>query len=165
MLDFQLRSANRDDAETLLYFIGELARYENLSDKVLATTSDIIKHGFSERPYFEAILAEKPDRAPLGMALYFFTFSTFLAKPTLYLEDLFVLPEFRGHGIGKAFFKEIVKIAQKKGCGRVEWSVLDWNAPAKRLYQRLGAEILADWRIVRLSGEALARVAKRDGSS
>jgi GNAT superfamily N-acetyltransferase len=153
---YKIRKASKKDAETILFFINRLADYEKLSDKVNATTDLLIKYGFSDRPFFEALIAKDDQDAPLGLALYFFTFSTFLAKPTLYLEDLFVLPEYRGLGIGKRFFRELVGIAQDYGCGRMEWSVLDWNSPSIEFYKALGAEPVSGWTTYRLDQQALA---------
>ena len=150
MLKYHIRPATRDDAKTVLELVIKLAAYEKLSDQVRATAHDIVKCGFSERPYFEALLAVDSDDNPLGLALYFFTFSTFLARPSLYLEDLFVSPEYRGQGIGKAFFREMIKIAQKRECGRIEWSVLDWNESSIKFYKSLGARPVEGWTMYRL---------------
>jgi GNAT superfamily N-acetyltransferase len=155
MFNYTIRPATRDDADTILFFISQLAEYEKLTHMVNATKEFIIEYGFGERPYFEALLAEKEDGTPLGLALYFFTFSTFLAKPTLYLEDLFVLPEYRDNGIGKQFFRELVTIARERNCGRVEWSVLDWNEPSIQFYKSLGALPVDGWTTYRLTGDAL----------
>lgn len=155
MLNFTIRPARRDDADTLLFFIKKLAEYERLSDQVYATTEKIIQYGFGDRPYFNALLAQDADGRSLGLASYFFIFSTFLCLPTLYLEDLFVLPEYRGHGIGSAFFRHIVRIANEHNCGRVEWSVLDWNDRAIGFYKALGAYPVGGWTDYRLDGAKL----------
>lgn len=156
MFNYSIRPAQHNDANTILFFINKLAEYEKLSDQVNATEEMIQRYGFGERPYFEALLAEQDNGTPIGFALYFYTFSTFLAKPTLYLEDLFVLPEFRGHGVGKQFFRELVKIAKERNCGRVEWSVLDWNEPSIQFYKSLGAAPVDGWTIYRLDEKAIS---------
>ena len=115
-------------------------------------------HGFGRRRYFETLICRRGGR-PIGFALYFFTYSTFLARPTLYLEDLFVLPEERGRGAGQALLRALARIAVRRRCGRMEWAVLDWNRPAIRFYQRLGAELRRDWILTRLTGTPLARLA------
>ena len=153
MFEYNIRSATGEDAARLLDFIRKLAEYEKLSDSVTASTERLRKYGFSDHPYFEALLAEDADGCALGMALYFFTFSTFLAKPTLYLEDLFVLPEWRNNGIGKSFFRRLLAIAKERGCGRVEWSVLDWNEASIHFYESIGATPVKGWTAYRLEKE------------
>src|SRR5688572_23931870 len=125
-----------------------------------ATAARVRAHGFGRRRYFETIICRRGGR-PVGMALYFFTFSTFLARPTLYLEDLFVLPEERGAGAGKALLAALARIAVKRGCGRLEWAVLDWNRPAIRFYERLGARLRRQWILTRLTGAPLRSLARR----
>ena len=155
-MQFSIRKATREDADVILHFIRQLSEYEKLADSVSATRELILKFGFGERPCFEALLAENDDGEPLGMALYFYTFSTFLSRPTLYLEDLFVSPQSRANGVGKALLRELVEIARQRGCGRVEWAVLDWNEPAIRFYESLGANPVSGWTIYRLDGKNLA---------
>ena len=139
--------------------IRALAEYERLSDQLVSTEDDI-RHGlFGPRPYAEVILA-KSDGRTVGFALFFHNYSTFLGRPGIYLEDLFVLPERRGVGIGRALFAALARIAVERGCGRLEWSVLDWNDTALGFYRRMGAIVMDDWRICRLTGEALAQTAK-----
>jgi GNAT superfamily N-acetyltransferase len=140
----------------ILAFIRDLAIYEKLLPEVIATEAALRDSLFGPQPAAHVVIAESGNR-PAGFALYFFTYSTFLAKPGLYLEDLFVNPEFRGAGIGKALLLHLAKIAHARGCGRMEWTVLDWNEPAKGFYKKLGAVPLDDWRIMRLTGPALAQ--------
>ena len=153
-----IRSATADDVPQILNFIRALATYEKLLDEVVATEATLHQTLFGASPAAEVVLAEVDGR-PAGFALYFFNYSTFLAQPGLYLEDLFVAPEFRGQGTGKALLLHLAKIANDRGCGRMEWSVLDWNEPAKGFYRKLGARLLDDWRICRLTGAALKQYA------
>jgi GNAT superfamily N-acetyltransferase len=135
--------------------IRELAEYERLLDEVSLDESLLAEHLFGSRPYVEALLAE--DQAgPAGFALFFHNYSTFLGRPGIYLEDLFVRPEHRGRGIGRALLQELARLAVARGCGRLEWAVLDWNQPAIGFYERLGARPNSDWTTYRLSGEALS---------
>jgi len=136
-----------------------LAEYERLAHEVRATPARVRAHGFGPRRYFETLICRREGR-PIGFALYFFTYSTFLARPTLYLEDLFVLPEERGGGAGKALLKALARIAVRRGCGRLEWAVLDWNRPAIGFYKRLGARLNKQWIITRLTGTPLRRLAR-----
>lgn len=151
-----IRSATAADVPIILSFIRDLAVYEKLLPEVVATEDSLRATLFSQPPAAHVVIAEEGGR-PAGFALYFFNYSTFLAKPGLYLEDLFVKPEFRGHGIGKALLLHLAKFANARGCGRMEWSVLDWNEPAKGFYKKLGAVPLDDWRVMRLTGTALAQ--------
>lgn len=155
-----LRAALVQDCPLILHFIQELAAYERLSDTVVTDAATLQQHLFppTGAPAAQCLLAFADDR-PVGFALYFFNFSTFLGRPGLYLEDLFVLPADRGQGHGKALIVELARIAHHRGCGRLEWSVLDWNTPAITFYQHLGAQILADWRICRLDRTGIARLA------
>ena len=153
-----LRSATVDDVPLILAFIRDLADYEKLSHEVVATEATLRATLFGTPPAAHVVLAEVAG-APAGFALYFFNYSTFLARPGLYLEDLFVKPAHRGHGVGKALLLHLARIANQRGCGRMEWSVLDWNEPAKGFYRRLGAAPMDDWRICRLTGAALAQYA------
>jgi len=158
-----IRSANAADVPLILDFIRGLADYEKLSHEVVATESTLRATLFpadpAARPAAECILAFAAEGAPAGFALYFFNYSTFLAQPGLYLEDLFVRPEFRGHGLGKALLLHLAALANRRGCGRMEWTVLDWNRPAIAFYESLGAVRKTEWQICRLTGPALARYA------
>ncbi|QQE65013.1 GNAT family N-acetyltransferase [Leptolyngbya sp. BL0902] len=151
-----IRPATPADVPTLVALIQSLAEYEKLSHEVTGRPEDLARHLFGERPYAEAVLAEL-EGSTAGMALYFYNFSTFLMQPGLYLEDVFVLPNYRRRGVGQALLKYLGQVALEKGCGRFEWSVLDWNTPAIEFYQRLGAEIKPEWQLCRLTGEALQR--------
>ena len=151
-----IREAQPSDVPVILGMIRELAEYERLLHMVVATEESLPRSLFGSRPYAEALLAEVGGEA-VGFALYFHNFSTFLGKPGLYLEDLFVKPAFRGRGIGKALLSRVARIAVERDCGRMEWSVLDWNEPSIRFYESLGAKPLDDWTIFRLTGDALQR--------
>jgi GNAT superfamily N-acetyltransferase len=153
-----IRPATRGDVSTILAFIRALAVYEREPDAVSATEADLLRHGFGDHPYYECLIAEQ-DGVPAGFALFFYDYSTWLGRPGLYLEDLFVHPEFRGLGIGKALLQRVAAIAIEKGCPRMKWEVLDWNTPAIDFYTAMGAEFLDTWRNVRLSGEALRLLA------
>jgi GNAT superfamily N-acetyltransferase len=154
---FHLRRAEPRDVEQLVELIGALAAYEKLSHLVQITPEVLTRHLFGERPVIETLVAELEPGQVIGFALFFTNFSTFLGKPGLYLEDLFVRPEQRGHGVGRALLEALARIALERDYGRVEWSVLDWNAPAIGFYEQLGASVLPDWRICRLTGAALER--------
>jgi len=154
-----IRPATRADVSTILSFIRALAAYEREPGAAIATEEDLLRDGFGDHPYYSCLIAEE-DGAPAGFALYFFDYSTWLGRPGLYLEDLFVHPEFRGRGIGKALLQRVAAIALEKGCPRMKWEVLDWNTPAIDFYAAMGAEFLDTWRNVRLSGEALRRLAE-----
>jgi len=156
----RLRRGTRRDVPTILALIRGLADYEKLTHQVEATTARLRQHGFGRRRYFETLICER-GRTPIGFALYVFTYSTFLARPTLYLEDLFVLPGERGQGAGRALLGALARIAVRKGCGRMEWAVLDWNAPAIRFYESLDAELRKEWILTRLTGAPLRRLASR----
>ena len=155
-----IRSATAADTALILQFIRALADFEKLSHEVAATETQLRTTLFpaTGAPAAHCVIAYA-DGMPAGFALYFFNYSTFLAKPGLYLEDLFVKPEFRGHGIGKALLLHLAKYANALDCGRMEWSVLDWNQPAIEFYENLGARRLRDWQICRLTGPKLARYA------
>lgn len=154
----QLRLAERTDVGQILQFITALAEYEKLLDQVVATEQKLLDTLFGEQPYAEVVIAEYQQQ-PAGFALFFHNYSTFLAKPGIYLEDLFVLPELRGKGIGKALITYLAQLAIARDCGRLEWSVLDWNQPAIDFYQSLGATMLDDWRINRVTGASLQQMA------
>jgi len=156
-----IRSATRDDVPLILDFIRELAVYERLADAVVATADDLRRTLFGERPFAEVLLAEL-DGEPAGFALFFHNYSTFLGRPGLYLEDLFVRERWRGRGIGLALMRELARLAVARGCGRFEWACLDWNEPAIAFYRRLGAEPQDDWTVFRLAGDPLQRLAAGD---
>jgi GNAT superfamily N-acetyltransferase len=154
----EIRPASVADSDILVGLIRELADYERLSQEVTGDTELLREHLFGPRPAAEAALAEL-DGAPIGFALWFTTFSTFLCRPGLWLEDLFVRPQHRRAGAGRALLGHVAAIAVSRGCGRLEWAVLDWNAPALDFYRSLGARSLDQWTIHRVDGDALARLA------
>lgn len=151
---FSIRNATPDDVPQLFELIKALAEYEKLSHLVTGTTDALQEHLFGERPYIEAIVAEFENKA-VGFALFFWNYSTFLTKPGIYLEDIFVLPEYRRLGIGKALLTRVAQIASERNAGRLEWSVLDWNESAIVFYQRFGASVLPEWRICRITEDKL----------
>jgi GNAT superfamily N-acetyltransferase len=153
-----LRPAEPGDVDTVFELILALAEYERLRDRVTGSRELLETALFGPRPHAEAVLAEV-DSDPAGFALYFHTFSTFRCRPGLWLEDLFVVPEHRRSGIGRMLLAHLASIAVKRGCARFEWAALDWNEPALRFYDALGAELLADWRTLRLDGEQLRALA------
>jgi GNAT superfamily N-acetyltransferase len=159
-MSFRLRAATPDDVDDLLRLIRGLAEYERLTHVLEVTPESLARHLFGERPAAEARVAELEAReggAVVGFALFFTSFSTFLGRPGLYLEDLYVEPAYRGQGIGKALLRGLAGLAVERGCGRFEWSVLDWNADAIGFYEAMGAQLLPDWRLCRVTGEALRR--------
>jgi GNAT superfamily N-acetyltransferase len=153
-----IRTATEADVPQILAFIRALAAYERAPDAVTATEEGLLRDGFGPNPIYFCLIAEHDSR-PVGFALYFFNYSTWKGCPGIYLEDLFVPPEFRGLGIGKALLQQVAAIAVQKGCPRLQWEVLDWNTPAIDFYKAMGAEFLDEWRNVRVSGEALDRLA------
>lgn len=159
-MPLSIRSALADDTALILQFIRELADYERLLDRVVATESELHAALFGPVPRAEVLIAEM-DGAAAGFALYFHNFSTFVGRTGLYLEDLFVRPEFRSHGVGKALLVELARTAVERRCGRFEWAVLDWNEPAIGFYRSLGAVAQDDWTVYRLEGEALERMTQR----
>jgi GNAT superfamily N-acetyltransferase len=154
-----IRPCRPDDAETLVALVRELAVYEHLEEYARAKPADFRAHLFGPRPSAEAILAQVGGEAA-GFALYFSTFSTFRGQAGIYLEDVFVRPEHRGRGIGKALLATVARVAVERGCGRLEWSVLDWNEPAIGFYRALGARPLDEWTVYRVDDEPLARLAR-----
>ena len=156
-----IRPATVEDVALVARLIRELAEYERLADAAVATEADLREQLFGERPAAEVLVAEA-DGEPAGFALFFHTFSTFLGKRGLYLEDLFVRPAFRGLGLGRHLMAALARIAVQRGCGRFEWSVLDWNEPAIGFYRALGASAMDEWTVQRLQGEALRALASRD---
>ncbi|MCA1756415.1 MAG: GNAT family N-acetyltransferase [Bacteroidales bacterium] len=159
MVEVKFRKAEKKDTEKVLFFIKELAMYEIMADQVEATPEILEKNLFGPQPRAEVIFATESDRE-IGFVLFFHNFSTFLGKPGIYIEDLFVLPEYRGKGVGKALIAYIAGLAVERDCGRIEWWVLNWN-PARRLYDGIGAESMDEWVVYRLSGDNLHKMAKR----
>lgn len=157
-----LRSATPADVPLILDFIKGLADYEKLAHEVVATEESLHATLFGERPYAEVVIGEH-EGEPVGFALFFHHYSTFLGRPGIYLEDLFVRPAWRGRGFGKALLTFLAKLAMERGCGRLEWAVLDWNEPAIRFYESLGAKPMDEWTVYRITGEALERLAARHG--
>ncbi len=160
-----LRRATPADVPLIRELIAGLAAYEKLSNACVATEALLLEHLFGTRPHAEVVIAEYKNESA-GFALFFHNFSTFLARPGIYLEDLFVRPAFRGHGIGKALLQHLASLAIERGCGRLEWSVLDWNVDAIGFYERLGARAQDDWTVYRVSGDALTTLANgSDGAN
>lgn len=147
------------DVPQILTFIRGLAEYEKLAHQCIATEDLLRESLFGQRAYAEVLIARLNEN-PVGFALFFHNYSTFLAKPGIYLEDVFVPPEHRGKGIGKALMKRVAQIARERNCGRFEWSVLDWNEPAIEFYKRIGATVMHDWRICRMNIEQIMRLAE-----
>ena len=154
----EIRPATEDDVPIILSLIRELAEYERLSHEVVATEGLLRESLFGERRGAEVLIACYKG-APAGLALFFHSFSTFLGRPGIYLEDLYVKPEFRGRGIGRALLTQLARLAKERGCGRLEWSVLDWNEPAIKLYKSIEAVPMAEWPVYRVTGEALETLA------
>jgi len=155
---FAMRAAKEKDVPVILSFIKELAEYERLSHDVVATEEKLRQTLFGDHPYAEIVLAFYAEQ-PVGFALFFHNYSTFLARPGIYLEDLYIRPHMRGKGFGKALLKHLAKIATDRQCGRLEWSVLNWNEPAIRFYQSLGARPMDEWTLFRVTGDALKELA------
>lgn len=153
-----IRTATPEDVPAIHGMILELAEYEKLAHEFVATVEDLTASFFGDEPPAESLVAEVDPGQPIGYAIFFKTFSTFLAKPGLWLEDLYVKPDFRGRGIGKGLLLAVGKIAHERGCGRYEWNVLDWNRRAIEVYEKAGAKILEDWRVVRLDREGIERL-------
>jgi GNAT superfamily N-acetyltransferase len=156
----EIRPATEDDVPIILSLIRELAEYERLSHEVVATEGLLRESLFGERRGAEVLIACCKG-APAGFALFFHSFSTFLGRPGIYLEDLYVKPEFRGRGIGRALLTHLARLAKERGCGRLEWAVLDWNEPAIKLYKSIGAVPMDEWTVYRVTGEALETLATR----
>jgi GNAT superfamily N-acetyltransferase len=153
-----IRPATPADVPLILTFVRALAVYERAPEAVIATEADLLRDGFGPNPFYFCLIAEH-ETQPAGFAFYFFDYSTWLGRPGIYLEDLFVHPEFRGLGIGKALLQKVAAVAIEKNCARLKWAVLDWNTPAIDFYRAMGAEFMDEWRTVRLSGEALQHLA------
>jgi GNAT superfamily N-acetyltransferase len=156
---FSIRSAERGDVPIILQLIRDLATYERAPNEVTATEQQLIDVLFGEKPSAEVLLAFE-NETPVGFAVFFHNFSTWLGKPGLYLEDLFVKPEMRGKGYGRALLVDLAKIARDRGCGRMEWAVLNWNEPAIEFYQKLNAAPLDEWKIFRLTGDGIKKLAE-----
>lgn len=161
MDELEIRAARRADIPLLLEFIRELAEYEQLAHEVEATESQLAENLFGSLPQAEVLVAEWGGQ-PAGFALFFHNFSTFRGVRGLYLEDLFVRPDFRGRGIGKALLAALAGLAVERGCARFEWAVLDWNSDAIEFYRAMGARLMDDWRICRIDDESLQRLAQQD---
>jgi GNAT superfamily N-acetyltransferase len=167
--DFYIRPARPEDVPQILAFIRELAEYEKLTHQAVGTPEQLHEHLFGVRPYAEVILLETAEGKSAGgaglagecagFALFFHNYSTFLTRPGIYLEDLYVQPQHRGKGYGKALLLHLAKLAALRGCGRLEWAVLDWNAPAIGFYESLGATMMNEWRTFRLTGDTLESLA------
>ena len=156
--NFKIRPATENDVSTIYSLIKELADYERLSQEVSATEDDIRQSLFGGRPFAEVLLGEYED-IPISYALFFYNFSTFNGKPGIYLEDLYVKPQYRSNCFGRRMLAHIARLAKEHNCGRFEWSVLDWNEPAIRTYDRLNAKPMKEWILYRLSGKALNKLA------
>jgi GNAT superfamily N-acetyltransferase len=156
--DFQIRPARVEDVPVILQLIHDLATYERAPDEVTATEDELVDVLFGERPAAEVLLVFE-GQLPVGFAVYFYNFSTWLGRPGLYLEDLFVKPDKRGKGYGRALLVELAKIARDRECGRMEWAVLNWNEPAIKFYRTLGAKPMDEWTVFRLTRDEIARLA------
>ena len=152
-----VRPAEKRDVGIIMGFIKELAEYEGLAHEVVADEISLERFLFGERPVAEALIAEF-ETTPIGFALYFPTFSTFVGRPGLYLEDLYVRPNMRGKGVGTLLLQHVARLARERGCGRLEWSVLNWNEPAIRFYETLGARAMDDWTVYRLTEDHLSKL-------
>ncbi len=157
--NFQIRPARVEDVPIILQLIRDLATYERAPDEVTATEEQLVDVLFGERPAAEVLLAFEGE-SPVGFAVYFYNFSTWLGRPGLYLEDLFVKPDKRGKGYGRALLVELAKIARDRECGRLEWAVLDWNEPAIKFYRALGAKPMHEWTVFRLTRDGIAGLAE-----
>jgi len=156
-----IRNAGAHDIPLILEFIRELAEYEKAPEQAVATEEDLRRDGFTGSPKFRVLIAEWQGE-PAAFALFFYHYSTWTGRPTLFLEDLFVRPRFRGKGIGKALLLRLAKTAVEEGCARFEWQVLDWNTPSLEFYQLLGAKVMKEWLTMRVSGEELVRLASAE---
>ena len=165
---FRIRSATPDDVAEIVALIRELALYEKEPDAAKATEADLLRDGFGPEPYFRCVLIEAVGNgdaegaesyAVAGFALYFFQYSTWEGRPALYLEDLFIRPAHRGRGLGKALLQHLAQIATDRGCTRFQWECLDWNTPSLAFYESMGASVLREWLNLRLTGDAIARLA------
>jgi len=159
--DFAIRSARVEDVPIILQLIRDLATYERTPNEVTATEEQLVDVLFGEKPVAEVLLAFE-GKSPVGFAVFFYNFSTWLGRPGLYLEDLFVKPEKRGKGYGRALLVDLAKIARDRGCGRMEWAVLNWNEPAIKFYRGLGAKPMEEWTVFRLKRDGIAELAKSE---
>jgi Acetyltransferases len=159
--NFEIRPARMEDVPVILELIRELATYERAPDEVTATEEQLVDVLFGERPAAEVLLAFE-GKSPIGFAVFFHNFSTWLGRPGLYLEDLFVKPEKRGKGYGRALLVDLAKIARDRACGRMEWAVLNWNEPAIKFYRALGAKPMEEWTVFRLTRDGIAELAKSE---
>ena len=157
---FTIRNAEKKDVPVILYFINKLAEYERLSHEVVATRADLERYLFGDEKVAEVLIGYEEDQ-PVGFALFFHNFSTFLGKPGIYLEDLFVLEEHRGKGYGTKLLASLAAIAMERDCGRLEWAVLDWNEPSIEFYKSLGARLMNEWIVNRMTGERLIELASK----
>jgi GNAT superfamily N-acetyltransferase len=160
-VNFSIAPAGVDDLPVILQLIRELAEYERAPKDVVATEEGLREVLFGQEPAARVLIAREGD-APVGFAVYFFNFSTWLGRPGLYLEDLFVKPDKRGHGYGRALLVQLARIAEERGCGRMEWAVLDWNEPAIQFYKKLGAQPMDEWTVFRLTRDGIARLAQTE---
>jgi GNAT superfamily N-acetyltransferase len=160
-MNYSIRPAVANDVKAIFNLICALAAYEKLTHLVTGDSQALGKHLFGEKPYIEALVAEV-EQSIVGFALFFPNYSTFLTKPGIYLEDIFVLPDYRGQGIGKALLIAVAKIAVARDAGRLEWSVLDWNQPAINFYEKMGATVLKEWQICRVTDSALTELGNTD---
>jgi GNAT superfamily N-acetyltransferase len=158
MPEVKIRAAVAADVPTILKLVRGLAEYERAPDEVTISEAELLRDGFGDQPVYECLIAEL-DAEPVGMALFFPIYSTWKG-PSIHLEDLFVLPEARGFGIGKALLIQVAALANQRGCARLQWDVLDWNQPAIDFYQSLGAKFMDEWRIMRVTGDALATLSQ-----
>ena len=156
----QIKPGGVRDVPAILALIRGLAEYERLMHTLEVTPARLRRHGFGRSPYFQTLICWR-DQKPIAIAIYYFMYSTFAARPILYLEDIYVLPEERGQGAGKALLAALARVAVRRGCGGMEWIVLDWNKPAIRFYKRIGAKLDRHWVLTRLTGAALRRLARR----
>ena len=159
--DFAIRSARVEDVPIIFQLIRDLATYERAPNEVTATEEQLVDVFFGKRPAAEVLLAFEKDK-PVGFAVFFHNFSTWLGRPGLYLEDLFVKPENRGNGYGRALLVDLAKIARDRGCGRMEWAVLNWNDPAIQFYRKLGAKPLDEWSVFRLTRDGIVKLAETE---
>src|SRR5438046_2050650 len=159
--EFMIRPACLEDVPVILQLIYDLATYERAPDEVSATEEQLVDVLFGERPAAEVLLAFE-EKSPIGFAVYFYNFSTWLGRAGLYLEDLFVKPDKRGRGYGRALLVELAKIARDRGCGRMEWAVLNWNEPAIKFYRALGAKPMHEWTVFRVTRDGIARLAQAE---
>jgi GNAT superfamily N-acetyltransferase len=162
--NFEIRPAHVEDVPVILGLIRELATYERAPDEVTATEERLVDVLFGEKPVAEVLLAFE-GKSPVGFAVFFHNFSTWLGHPGLYLEDLFVKPDKRGKGYGRALLVDLAKLARDRGCGRMEWAVLDWNEPAIKFYRTLGAKPMEEWTVFRLTRDGIARLAQSESTA